>query len=83
MPDLQRSQLQAFPNPTRDGFVMVPSREATKVLAYDAAGKRVPLNTTRSGDGWRCELPEQPGVYHLVVSTPQGDRMVRVVRTAP
>ncbi|MEO7081262.1 MAG: T9SS type A sorting domain-containing protein, partial [Flavobacteriales bacterium] len=81
--DLQRSELQAFPNPTRDGFIMVPAPEATKVLAYDAAGKRVPLKTTRSGDGWRCELPEQPGVYHLVISKPQGNRMVRVVRTAP
>ena len=57
--------------------------ETTKVIAYDAGGKRVPLRTSRHGDGWRCELPEQVGVYHLVITTPQGDRMVRVVRTAP
>ncbi|MCB0757404.1 MAG: T9SS type A sorting domain-containing protein [Flavobacteriales bacterium] len=81
--DVRRSALQAFPNPTHDGFITIPSPEATKVLAYDAAGKRVPLNTTRAGNGWRCELPEQTGIYHLVISTPQGDRMVRVVRMSP
>lgn len=80
---LHSSALQAFPNPTRDGFITITSPEATKVLAYDAAGKRVPLKTTRSGNSWRCELPEQTGVYHLVISTPQGDRMVRVVRMSP
>ncbi len=74
---------QVFPNPTRDGFVLIAVPEATKIIAYDAGGKRVPLRTTRRGDGWRCELPEQVGVYHLVITTPPGDHLVRVVRTAP
>lgn len=74
---------QVFPNPTRDGVVSINVPEVSKIVAYDAGGKRVPLGTTRRGDGWRCELPGQVGVYHLVITTPKGDRLVRVVRTAP
>ncbi|MBL0126417.1 MAG: hypothetical protein IPP83_02935 [Flavobacteriales bacterium] len=74
---------QVFPNPTRDGIVIVTVPEAVMIIAYDAAGQRVPMRATRRGADWRCELPEQVGVYHLMITTPQGDRMVRVVRTAP
>ena len=74
---------QVFPNPTRDGIVIVTVPEAVMIVAYDAAGQRVPMRATRRGADWRCELPEQVGVYHLMITTPLGDRMVRVVRTAP
>jgi hypothetical protein len=73
----------AFPNPTRDGIVLIALPQATQVIAYDAAGKRVPVKAARCSEGWRCELPEPAGVYHLVLSTPQGERLVRVLRAAP
>lgn len=74
---------QVYPNPTRDGIVRLTIPEITRIIAYDAAGKRVPVQTTRRSEGWRCVLPERAGVYYLVLTTPQGDRSVRVVRTAP
>lgn len=70
----------AFPNPTRDGIVSIALPAITAITAYDATGKRVPIRTARHNDGWRCELPEQVGAYHLVLATPKGDRLVRVVR---
>jgi hypothetical protein len=72
---------QAFPNPTMDGVVQVYLPGITRIVAYDAACKRVPIHAERQGQGWRCVLPDQVGVYHLLLTTPQGDSMLRVVRT--
>lgn len=69
-----------FPNPTQDGLVQVMVPGATAIRAYDAAGRQVPLSAEKTGDGWRCRLPERPGVYHLVLTTPQGGHMLKVVR---
>ncbi len=73
--------VRTFPNPTRDGVVHVSSPDAKWIKAYDAAGKQVPLVTQRNAAGWRCILPETPGVFHLVVGTPHGEQLARVVRT--
>ena len=73
---------QVFPNPTRDGVVYVGMPEVTAIIAYNAAGQRVPVRTSRSADGWRCELPEQPGVYHLRISAGKAEQLLRVVRLA-
>ncbi|HMN04649.1 MAG TPA: multiheme c-type cytochrome [Flavobacteriales bacterium] len=73
--------LQAYPNPTRDGIVNLAVRDVQQIKAYDAAGRQVPIAVERMADGWRCVLPEQPGVYHLVATTPQGSQMMRVVRS--
>jgi hypothetical protein len=81
MADAASDQVRIFPNPTRDGVVHVPSPDARWIKAYDAAGKRVPLMTQRDAAGWRCILPMTPGVYHLVVGTPHGEQLLRVVRT--
>lgn len=81
MPDFGYGQVRAFPNPTRDGVVNVAIKDADHIRAYDAAGKQVPITARRTAGGWQCVLPEQPGVYHLVATTPQSDRMLRVVRT--
>ncbi|MGV9012679.1 MAG: T9SS type A sorting domain-containing protein [Flavobacteriales bacterium] len=77
---VQQAVPQVFPNPTRDGTVMITVPEASKITAYDASGKRVPLGTTRSSKGWRCTLPDEAGIYHIVITTPQGDRLLRVLR---
>lgn len=73
--------LQAYPNPTRSGIVRINAPEATALSAFDAAGKRVEVRTSRTGAGWLCHLPAQPGVYHLVLSLPNSKRMLRVVRS--
>lgn len=78
----QRTGPAVFPNPTSTGMVTVSGPEITRIIAYDAAGRRVPVGISRRGDGWRCQLPEQAGMYHLVVGTPQGERLLRVVRLA-
>jgi hypothetical protein len=47
----------AFPNPTRDGIVLIALPQATQVIAYDAAGKRVPVKAARCRPGcttWYC-----------------------------
>ncbi|MCC6838701.1 MAG: hypothetical protein IT230_00935 [Flavobacteriales bacterium] len=73
---------QAFPNPTRNGMVTIAAQDVTRIVAYDPAGKRAALHAVRTDAGWRCTLPEQPGVYHLVLATPHGQQLLRVVRTA-
>lgn len=73
---------QAFPNPTRNGMVTIAAQDVTRIVAYDPAGRRVALYTVRTVAGWRCTLPEQPGVYHLVLTTPYGQQLLRVARTA-
>lgn len=69
-----------FPNPTRDGNVFIAAPSVVRIRAYDAAGRQVAVPTIRLAEGWRCQLPEQPGVYQLVLGTAQGERIVRVVR---
>lgn len=81
MAEAGQGLLQVFPNPTRDGVVHVALPGVMRITAYDAAGQRVPIHAERQAQGWRCVLPEQAGVYHLVLTTPQGQRMLRVVRT--
>jgi len=81
--EAQANAPKVFPNPTRDGIVLITLPTITRIIAYDAAGQRVPVETARRSDGWRCVLPERAGVYHMVLTTPQGERLVRVVRTAP
>ncbi len=72
--------LWVFPNPTRDGVVRIAMAGITEIMAYNAGGQRVPLRTSHDADGWRCELPEQPGVYHLLVSFGKMEQLLRVVR---
>lgn len=77
------NDVRVFPNPTADGVFNVQAvQRITAVAAYDAAGKRAPVSTVRSANGWRCTLPQEPGVYYVVITTPQGDRLVRVVRSS-
>lgn len=73
--------LQAYPNPARNGMVRIDAPDATAISAFDAAGKWVDVRTIKTGSGWLCQLPAQPGVYHLVLSLPNTKRMLRVVRT--
>src|SRR5690606_31201254 len=56
-----------FPNPTRDGNVFIAAPSVVRIRAYDAAGRQVAVPTIRLAEGWRCQLPEQPGVYQLVL----------------
>lgn len=78
--------LAVFPNPTSDGTFTIAGAGPATITAYDAAGKRVPLRTVRTANGWRCTLPGEAGVYHVVVAAPaswSGERLFRVVRSSP
>ncbi len=73
-----------FPNPTRDGVVRVNGTGIRNIRVYDAAGKSVPAQVSKQAFGWLSVLPEQAGVYQLVVAQGQADQhLVRVVRLAP
>lgn len=74
---------KVWPNPTKDGSVWIVAPGITGIKAYDAAGKRVAVQVVQTKQGWHCVLPEQPGVYHLVLGGPQGERLARIVRMAP
>lgn len=73
-------RLRVFPNPTYTGTVTVTAPVNARFTASDAAGKQVPLRTIPSLGTWRCDLPDRPGAYYLLISTPEGERLVRVVR---
>lgn len=81
IPVADHGQARAFPNPTRDGIVHIAVPDASGIKAYDATGREVPVTAQRTAEGWRCVLPEQPGVYHLVTTTPRGVQMMRVVHS--
>jgi len=75
--------VRAYPNPTRNGVVVVHAPTSTTIKAYDAQGRMVPLLAERQASAWRCRLPEQPGTYYLVLAGPEGSRVLRVVRAGP
>lgn len=76
----QEMAISAFPNPTTDGRVLIEAEGITSITAYDATGQRVAIKTDRTAQGWRCTLPEQPGVYYMRINIGEKDRLVRVVR---
>ena len=80
--EASRNEPRVFPNPSSDGMVTITGAEIMNIIVYDAAGKRVEVAAGKRANNWRCKLPDAPGVYHVVVETPQGDRMLRVVRTS-
>lgn len=74
---------RVFPNPARDGIVSITGVDIRSILLFDAAGRRLAINAERGPSLWRLRLPEDPGVYHVLVSTTNGERLLRVVRSAP
>jgi len=72
-----------YPNPTSDGWVTLGSTDRTpmEVLAvHDASGRSVPLRSQRSANGWRVQLPPQPGLYFIQVRIAGQVVLKRVVR---
>lgn len=72
-----------YPNPTSDGWVTLGSTDRTpmEVLAVnDASGRSVPLRSQRSANGWRVQLPPQPGLYFIQVRIAGQVVLKRVVR---
>ncbi len=74
--------VRAFPNPTMDGTVLITGSDIERITVYDVAGRETQVSTQRRANGWRCELPDAAGVYNIVITTPRGDRLLRVVCTA-
>ncbi len=74
--------LSAFPNPTHDGTVTITGTQVRAIIVYDAAGNQVNTEPVRRGDRWVLRLPIAAGVYNVVATTPAGNRLLRVVRTA-
>ena len=74
---------RAFPNPTRDGIVTISGGRILSLRVFDAAGRSVPVDPERKADQVRLRLPDATGVYHVLVTGPGGDRLLRVVRSSP
>lgn len=76
-------RITIYPNPTSDGWVTLGNTDRTpmEVLAvHDARGRLVPLRTERITNGWRVQLPPQPGLYFIQVRIADQVVLKRVVR---
>lgn len=72
--------VRAFPNPSPTGLVHITGTGLLNVRVFDAAGRQVDVRPVREAAGWRCQLPEAKGTYLLLVASPTGERLLRVVR---
>lgn len=75
------SDIKIYPNPSTQGFVNIQSKDTriTGVSVYDMTGQLIsysPLN----GVFFRVDLPSAAGTYIVVIDTPQGQKVERILR---
>ncbi|MBK9761691.1 MAG: T9SS type A sorting domain-containing protein [Flavobacteriales bacterium] len=73
--------LRVYPNPSSDGIIHIPGSSIDRISVFDVAGRRVPVEPRYRSNTWTCRLPDAEGVYHIVIATASGDRLLRVVRS--
>lgn len=72
---------QAGPSPNRDGILFLQNvPQGAQLQLFNASGKSIPMEVTRSGGRWVVELPDATGIYYLVASTGQQKMVRKIIR---
>lgn len=79
--ELTESRFEVYPNPTKDGFVRVSTKDGeqiTLLTVFDVSGKLV--DTFNSIPTKGIQLPDDAGIYLIQVDTESGSELIKVVR---
>lgn len=79
-PDANAS-FQAGPSPNRDGNLYLQNiPQGTRIQLFNASGKLIQTELTRSGSRWMIQLPDGAGIYYLVATTGQRKLVRKIIR---